>query len=182
MPIAAALPMIFMGVSAAGALMSASNQIQAGKAQQQAADYNAQVAEADALALKNKFGYEETLSRERAQKVLGAQRAAYGASGVAIDEGTPLDVMRSQVYESERDALNIRYQGAAEVAKRLNEAKLARYGGDVAVSTSRSNAASTIIQSAGRIGSAYYGGKLNRGNIPSTTTIYNPYAYEAGPY
>lgn len=72
---------------------------------QQMALRNQQLAQVAADQARAKGEYEAGLLRERQVKMLGKQKALYGASGVDI-YGSPLEVMGQTSAEYERDALN----------------------------------------------------------------------------
>ena len=117
---------IAAAVAAAGAgAYSADQQRRAGNQQ---ADYNAAVAEEDAKAAKAKAEYDELAHRENVRKILAAQRALYGKSGVSM-EGSPLLVMEDTEKQGELDALAIRYGGDVASARSRSEANLARMQG-----------------------------------------------------
>lgn len=90
-----AIPLAIMAVSA----ISAYSQ---GQAQANAAEYNAQVGEINkGMALRDQ-------SRQ-SQLSMGRARAAYGASGVQLGTGSPLDVLADAASQSEYDKLKIRF-------------------------------------------------------------------------
>jgi len=59
-------------------------------------------------------GIEERKVRRRLSATLGSQRATFGASGVVVDEGSPLDVLAHTAQEGEQDALTVRHNAAVE--------------------------------------------------------------------
>lgn len=90
-----AIPLAIMAVSAYSAY-------QKDQANANAAGYNAQVGEVNkGLALRDQ-------SRQ-SQLAMGRARAAYGASGVQIATGSPLDVLADAASQSEYDKLKIRF-------------------------------------------------------------------------
>jgi len=113
---------------AAGTAVSAVSAIQAGRSQEKMAEYNAAVSERDALAARQKAGFDEAAHRRRTRKFLGKQRALYGKSGVTF-EGSPLLVMEETAAEAELDALAIRYGGEIEAGRHLSLAELERARG-----------------------------------------------------
>lgn len=116
--------------------VSALGSLQAGFAEGAAADANAQLAEyeaarAEQLAemeaqrlrneekvnrqlIEDKTRADEADVRIRARRVLGAQRAAAGASGVGAS-GSPMDVLAASRRDAELDAMRVRYAGATEL-------------------------------------------------------------------
>lgn len=97
-----------------------------GQSQASMAEYNAKVAEAQAAQVREAAAFEERRSRDSARRFLSTQRALYGASGVTVEEGSPLLVMADTAAESELDALAIRYSGSVEAARAQSQAALDR--------------------------------------------------------
>lgn len=109
-----------------------------------AADYNADVAEAQAQAARNKAEYNEKLHRERVQRLLSKQRALYGKSGVEM-AGSPLLVQEDTLEQGELDALAIRYGGDVEAARARSAANLYKMQGRSAAASGFSRAGSTLL-------------------------------------
>ncbi len=107
---AAAIPLVMMGVAMAGTALSAYGQYRQGQAQAAASEYNA-------AATEEKGKYEETQARDRLRHLLGTQRALYAKAGVDITSGSPLLVMADTASKGEQEALNIRrgYQTEAGI-------------------------------------------------------------------
>lgn len=93
------LPVAAAAISAVGAL-------QAGEAAQNAANYNAAMAEAEARA-------EETRRRAEGKRALASTRAGIAKSGAAF-EGTPLMVLAESAANAEIDALNAQWSGKTQ--------------------------------------------------------------------
>lgn len=101
--------------SAVGAGVSAYGVSQQQKAANASAEYNAKVMQRNSEIAKMQ-GAEATKqgeldAREHRLKVagiIGSQKSAYGASGVLIDQGSPLDVAMSSAAEGELDAMTIK--------------------------------------------------------------------------
>src|SRR5688572_29095657 len=113
--------MTFAAVAAIGGLasgaMSAIGAIQQGNAAAAAAEQNARYAEHNALvAERNRATVLSQTDSEAAgqqrdnRRQLSQIRAAYGASGLAL-EGSPLDVLEDTALEQELDVSTIRYSG-----------------------------------------------------------------------
>lgn len=96
---------------AASAIVSAAGAFGQAKAQAQTQRYNAAVQRRNADAARNAAAFEERKKREDVARHLSAQRAAAGASGVLIEEGSPLQVMAESAAQGELDALAIRFGG-----------------------------------------------------------------------
>jgi len=127
---------ISLGALALGAIgtgINAFSQYQAGQSQQQASEFNAQLAE---LAGKDALSRgEEQASRIRGDtdRLIGAQRAGYAAAGVALDEGSPLDVMVGSRRLSEEDIRTTRLNAGREAWGYKSQAEqFRRQGADAA--------------------------------------------------
>jgi hypothetical protein len=176
MPIVAALPYIFMGISALGTISAMQGAKQEGQAQQKAFEYNAAINEQEAQAIETRTATEEEQKRRDYARLMGSQRAGYAAAGVDLSSGTPLDVLTEQAYQAEKDIINTRYTGAVEATSKRNQATLNRYYGEQAVTAANTKENTTLFQGIGNLGLAYYGGKTTKGNIP-TKSYYGPGAY-----
>lgn len=104
-----AIAAIVAAVVAAGASAYATyNQYQQQAAQTK---YNQQVATANARAAQDQAAANAEMVRTRAAKVLAAQRAAYGASGVTLEGSSPLAVQADSAFQAEMDAQRQLYEG-----------------------------------------------------------------------
>ncbi|SOD41313.1 virion core protein, T7 gp14 family [Nitrosovibrio sp. Nv4] len=144
--------LIAVGVVAAlaGAGMSAMGAMSQAKAQKDVALYNAQIAQRNATISRQQASRDAAAHNRNARRQIGAMRAAYGASGIAM-EGSPLDVLASSAAEAKLDEMNIKYKGELKAIGFQDEATLERFSGENAMKQGRMEAASAII---GGIGSA----------------------------
>lgn len=95
--------------------------IQESKAASQAAKFNAQVASNNQVLAERQQkdalerGKEDELNlRRQVAGLKGTQRAAFGASGVALDSGSPADVLTDTAVLGELDALTVRQNAQRE--------------------------------------------------------------------
>ena len=114
--------LVLMGIGAAVQTVSSYNQAQAqaanyrsqaSAAEQQAtiASANQRLAEEQASA-ERKQGYEEMQTKRlEAARIIGQQRAQMGGSGVAVDQGSFLDVLADTASSGEISAINAYNQG-----------------------------------------------------------------------
>ena len=144
-------------VGAMGSSAQSAGQAQQLRAKAQADMYNATAFETRALEAERNRGIAYAKSdlmardeRVKSRAVIGQVRAAYGASGLALD-GSPLDVLQATAAEQELDVAKILYAGdleaLAETDKAVSfrqQAQLARMGASSAYS-----AASTTQGNAG---------------------------------
>lgn len=113
--------MCVVALTVASLALTAYGQYQQGQAQKESEKFNAQVsrnnaiiAERNAKAAKERGDAEADAKRRQIASVKGQQRAAFAASGVAIDEGTPLDILADTAELGELDVLNIKNNAERE--------------------------------------------------------------------
>src|SRR5579859_2255368 len=93
----AAVPIISLVATAGSAIMGAVGAEQQAKAQAAAASYNAQVAR-NAATYETEQGQVQAEAQQRQRAALtGRQRAMFGAMGVDVNTGSPLDI-QSDTY------------------------------------------------------------------------------------
>lgn len=97
------LAMIGTAVATVGAISQ-------GNAAKKSADYNAAIADRNAVVATQQASANEEAQRKIDARRMGMARAGYGASGVTSD-GSVLDVLGDSIAEAELNALNIRYEG-----------------------------------------------------------------------
>lgn len=137
-------------VSAVGTAVSADNS-------RRAANQNADAQEQAAIAAQRKADYDEARHRESVQKLLSAQRALYGKSGLEMS-GSPLLVMEDTAAQGELDALAIRYGGSVSSAQQRSAANLSRMQAGAIQTASYFQAGSTLLSGA----SSGYGNYLKQ--------------------
>lgn len=133
-----------LGLMAAGTMVSAAGQIQAGRSAQAMADYNAQVDRNNATAAKQSAKYDADRMRENTRKLLSTQRARFAKGGVAF-EGTPLLVMEQTARDAAMDASAIEYEGAVKAGGYESAATMSQYEGRTARQASTTRAFSTLL-------------------------------------
>lgn len=100
----------------------------AAKAARQTAEFNAQVAENEAVLLQRRKTAEETKMRQASERTVATQRVATAASGVQMS-GSALQAMADSYFNTEMDALNIQYAADIEQTAKASEAALSRAEG-----------------------------------------------------
>lgn len=104
----------------AGSVMSMGSQVDAG-------EYQARQTEAQAVEAERVAAYNADAKRDQYRKLLGTQKASYGASGVQLDAGgTPSDVLAQTHVDMEMDALSTYYDGTGKGAAYRNQAQAYR--------------------------------------------------------
>lgn len=152
----------------AGAGLSAAGAIAQGQAQASAARYNAAINERNAVVTDAQTSSQVARQQQEAQMTHGSLLAGYGASGVATDEGSPMDVLRMSIANAKLDEHMIRYRGSLQKMGLLESAGLDRARAETATQQSYMGAASSLLTGAGN---AMYARKLSsRGSTDSTGT------------
>lgn len=148
---------IAMGaIAVAGAAMTAASSIQQGKQAEASAKFNSDMMNRNATIARQQAAAEEEKHRRLGYMRQGAARAAYGASGVAM-EGSPLDILEQSAAQEELDALNIRYRGEIGAQSAEGQAALSRMRGAAASQAGYMGAGSAILMGAEKAGSYYKG-------------------------
>lgn len=130
-------PLIGAIVSAAGSLFSGMMQAQSYKAQAAQMERQAQIE-------RQRGEFESQRERERHRRVAGEQRAAYLASGVAL-EGTPTDVIIDSGQENEIDIQTIKYGAKIRADNYSYSARIAKMNAGHAMAGGAIGALSPLI-------------------------------------
>lgn len=145
---------VSIGLMIASTAASVGLQVAAAKAAQSQAN-------ADARALEEAAKVERADIQRKNKRFYETIPGAYAAGNVDIGTGSPLDVMGDAVREGELAAMRGEFN--------LNEqARRARYAGDLAAFQGYTGAASTILGTAGTLG------MMNAKNTPRTGDPGNP--------
>lgn len=158
---ATTLAVTSLAATAVGTGVSAYGSIQAGKAANALAQYNAQQEEINAQARMRDAAIEANATRRRNRQIEGRLRAKQGASGVVGDVGSPLLDQINSRAELEMGALEVERQGNIEAGLMQQRAAIDRIEGKNAKRASYFNAAGTILKGAGSMASDAYTFKKN---------------------
>jgi hypothetical protein len=145
----------------AGTAVSALGQIQAGKAQESAAEYNAQVAKNNASAEMERAGYDAGLIKDEARRTRAAQRAAFAANGLEGSTGSPVAVLGDTSGQAEMDILARLYGGKSQATAYGNEARAQIAQGKAAKQASMIGAGTTLLTGFGNMASKSFGRRYN---------------------
>lgn len=110
---------------AGAAAVAAVGAVSAAQSQAAAEEYNAKVADNNAMTARQQASQQEEAQRARARQVIGSQLAATSQSGTGLS-GSNLDLLTSSLYGSEIDAMNIRYEGELKASGLNAQAELDR--------------------------------------------------------
>lgn len=137
-------------VMIAGAAISAAGAYSQGQAGKSAADYNTRLRERDATVALNQSSQDAIQFQARAAQAHGTLLAGYGGSGVASDEGSPMDALRMSVANAKLDEGTILYKGRLKATGYYDDAALNRIAGETAEEQGYLNSASSLLTGVGR--------------------------------
>jgi hypothetical protein len=165
----AAIPLVML----AGAAVSAIGAMSQANAAKAAHSYNATLRERDAIVATEQSGQDALRVQRHAAMEQGNILAGYGASGVATDEGSPLDVLRMSAANAKLDEGTVLYKGRLKATGYATDATLERRAGRTAEEQGYLNSASYALTGIGRAGATYEAGRrpLNRGSSYSGSDI-----------
>ncbi len=109
-----------------GTVLSVGGTYYSASKQAEAANANAQIAEDRAKKEREAGKRQEAQYRRKGERFMSTQRALYAVSGIRLDEGSALDVMKDSVQEIEYDAQAIRAGADATAQYYLSQARLDR--------------------------------------------------------
>lgn len=151
-------------VAAAG--VTAYGQIQQGNAQAKAYKYNAQVEEENAAQAKSAAASQANqVDRDNRRKIAEAM-AAYGASGVDPNWGSPLDVMSDLATEGELSKRLVLYQGDLDARASNQRATLDRMQAKSAQTAGYISAGATVLGAVGKVAGGY-----SSASVPSSVNV-----------
>jgi len=154
---------IGVGASIAGAATKAVGEAQAGAAGLEVARQNGLIARAAAQSAMERGNYQAAITTARGSELLGKERAAYGASGVVANKGSPLDVMADTGFITGMDATTIHNNAAREAWGMTQEAQAGVQRAQYAKQAADFSAGSTLLTGATGIASGLldYSGGFN---------------------
>ena len=139
-------------IQAVGTAFSVIGALNQGRQANDAAQYNAAVANNNAIAARQQAEANAAAQQRKARLQIGSMRASYGASGVGL-EGSPLDVIEQSAAMAELDRQNILYGGQLKSQGYQATAGLELMRGEAAVTGSYFNAGSALLTGMGKAGS-----------------------------
>ena len=141
---------------AVGTGLQAFGQIQQGQQQAAALRYNAAIAEQQGRYARDQARIDADTAATDARRRIGAAAAGFGASGVELGSGSPLDVLEFSAAEAERQQQLIQYRGDVRASGYEAQAGIDRFSASNAIRSSYLAAGSSLLQGglkvAGRTG------------------------------
>jgi hypothetical protein len=147
------LEVLALAATAVGGVVSAAGAMQQGAAAKQAADYQAAVARnnqiiasQNAVQTRQAGEIEAQTASMRSAQAIGAAKAKAAASGLDVNQGSPVDVRDSAAQIGMLDALTIRNNALVKATGQENQSNA--YGAEATLDTMKGRNA----ESAGQIG------------------------------
>jgi hypothetical protein len=133
------------GASVLAGLMGFKGNMAAAKNAEAVGEYNARLAENEAIVLQRAKTAEEVNLRKQSERLTSSQRLMTAASGVELS-GSPLEALADAYFSTEMDAAMIRYASDIEQVQKQSEAALARTEGAARGSSFRTAAVGSLLQ------------------------------------
>lgn len=141
-----ATQMVALGLTVASGVMGAKAQYDGGKLEDRLHQENAAYAEVQAQDSLARGVAEQDKVRFQLRRVLGAQRARYGAGGIDVSAGgTPTDVALDSEREAALDILTLGNNAAREAFGFREKARRERQSGRYALKSGKSNSLGTVL-------------------------------------
>lgn len=147
----AALTAIGLGLAVGGTVWNAIQTHRAGKKQEEQAQYNAAIAEAQAQDAIARGKQDEDRYRASIRQNIGSARAAYAAQGVDVGSGSAAEVQGDIAYLGELDALQLRNNAAREAWGYRVEARNYLDQGRNARTAARNQIIGSVLGTAGQV-------------------------------
>lgn len=132
-------------VAVVAAMTSAAGTLYSANAQKKAAEYNEEINKRNAATSIQQAQYDAEQSRLKGRRLLSAQRAAYSASGVDPDSGSPLDVQEDSAITTEEERLVALYTGRSAANASLARARLDKMEAKAAMTSGYISAGGTLL-------------------------------------
>jgi hypothetical protein len=128
-----------------GAVLGYKGNQAAAKQAQATAEFNARVAENEAILLQRRKIAEEANMRKASERQVATQRVATASAGIQMS-GSALEALADSYFNTEMDALNIQYAADIEQAAKASEAALSRATGRAKASAYKLASYQSLLQ------------------------------------
>lgn len=164
-------------VALVGAILSVAAQQQAGREREATANYQAEQAQADALAERDQGELNASAIRRQGRKQLASANVALAASGLGLESPGAININEDINRSAELDARNAILTGQRRSDNLNASAQALRIGGKQARDAANVNSVTTLLSSASSYGSSSGWFKSNNTN---TTNTQRPTYMDAG--
>ena len=135
------------GASVAAGIMGYKGNMAAAKNAKAVAEYNAVVAENEAVLLARQKRDNEEALRQQSDRLEGTQRVMVAGSGVQM-KGSPMQVLADTYFSTNMDATMIQYASSIEQQQKASEAALTRTQGAARASSLKTAAYGSLLTGA----------------------------------
>lgn len=142
--------------SIGGTVVSALGAIQQGKAAAAAANYNAQVQEAQAKDAVERGAEDAKTARRRTAAVIGEQKATLAAGNLSINSGSALDLLGDTAAAGELEALTVTNNAERDAVALRSGANLSRMEASSAKSAGMLGAFGTALSGTATVADKWY--------------------------
>ena len=142
------------GASVLGGLMGYKGNMAAARTAQAVGEYNAKVAENEAILLARRTRDQERILRVNSERIAATQRVMAAKSGVQLS-GSPLMALADTYFSTEEDAMRIQSAGDIAQAQKISEAALQRTQGAARGVASRYAAYGSLLSGAAQGAQSY---------------------------
>lgn len=139
------------GIGAFGAKASGDAAAAAAMANAQMDMFNANIAAQNAQSAASQGRAEKQAVQRSAARTIGNEIAQYGASGVAADSGSPMDVLAESARLAALDSLTSQYNTALKVRDFQNQQKLDQMAAAAGVQAAQSASTSSLFNAGGAV-------------------------------
>lgn len=146
---------VTLALMAAGTMASAYGTYQQGQAANDAAKYNAKMAEYAAQDAQRRGEEEAAAIQRKASSLKSSQRVAQAAHGLDVGYGTAQDLQDETDFFGQMDAATARTNAANQAWSYRSQGKLARAEGRAAAYQGALGATGTLLSGAGQVASKW---------------------------
>ncbi len=143
-------------VMLAGAGVSASGTAASGRKAKKAYLLNAAIQTKNAERAREAADFDILSLKRQATRTIGAQRAAFGASGVSGSSGSALDLLADSMAQATLDQQRRKYQGELEAQDYMNQAAMGISTGKATQLASQYSAAGQVLSGVASAASSLY--------------------------
>lgn len=151
----ATIALIATAATAAGTVVGAYGQYQQGQAANDAAKYNAKMAEYGAQDAQRRGEEEAAAIQRKAASLKSTQRAAQAARGLDVSYGSAADLQDETDFFGQMDAATARANAAQQAWNYRAQGTLARAEGRAAAYQGALGATGTLLSGAGKVASKW---------------------------
>lgn len=168
-----AIPVLATAVVALAA-MQVTGSLMSGSATRRVAEMNARTDEENAAFARRSGSETGRITRLAGEQASGRIKTGWAKTGMDVNSGTAVDVLRSSDTQYELDALKAEYAGEVQAKGYERSAQLQRYQGRMAQRMGYIGAGSAAAGGAARLSAAFERGRVDTGQPSSPQSVMGP--------